>query len=426
MKQTWVSTLGLLIAPVFVVLLLLGFQQISNWVLERDLKFPPSESITNMLPCRSHNHVPCKTVRYCPAGVSYIDTLMRTVAVQNGLDFDSQFESVCTPFQPGLTGLMADNVTLYSFLLDNPNTTLSAVLFTSAYAFDNSSTLPPDIELGYLMFYNNSLAQHDGNAPQFKLAIDRAALTMQLGVDASNLSMHAATQAFPVPKLRFASYDVVAANGGVWFYVPAMLIFFSLLTAIVTEKQKHLRLGLQQAGLSSIVYWLGWLCVALVLVTVSTLVLIGAGAACQFDVFLRCNFFAMFLLFFLFGMAVAMLALFVSTLVHTIKTAQAIGYSLILLGFVLQTILCSGNGVLADLLYESGEKLWVKAVRYALSLYPPFNLAKAYYDISTRAGTTFSFGQDILVLGPGFSWGDLYRERRVIFFTVRAVTSWCL
>ncbi len=31
-------------------------------------------------------------------------------------------------------------------------------------------------------------------------------------------------------------FDAVAANGGVWFYVPPMITFFILLTEIVMEK----------------------------------------------------------------------------------------------------------------------------------------------------------------------------------------------
>ncbi len=36
--------------------------------------------------------------------------------------------------------------------------------------------------------------------------------------------------------MRIAGYDVVAANGGVWFYIPPMVTFFILLTEIVLEK----------------------------------------------------------------------------------------------------------------------------------------------------------------------------------------------
>lgn len=34
-----------------------------------------------------------------------------------------------------------------------------------------------------------------------------------------------------------------ASNGGVWFYLPAMIVFFVTLTEIVSEKELRLRLG---------------------------------------------------------------------------------------------------------------------------------------------------------------------------------------
>ena len=44
------------------------------------------------------------------------------------------------------------------------------------------------------------------------------------------------SKSFPRPKMRVSGYDVVAANGGVWFYIPPMITFFILLTEIVMEK----------------------------------------------------------------------------------------------------------------------------------------------------------------------------------------------
>lgn len=72
------------------------------------------------------------------------------------------------------------------------------------------------------------------------------------------------------------------------------------------------------------------------------------------DLFLRSNFFAVFLLFFTFGLALIALAFLVSSLISRTQTAQTVGYAIVLIGFVFQAILCSGYGMLIDLLYNPG------------------------------------------------------------------------
>lgn len=75
-------------------------------------------------------------------------------------------------------------------------------------------------------------------------------------------------------------------------------------------------------GLSNFVYWLVWFLTAAIFVTLGTLILISAGLTCKFAFFTNSNFFAVFLLFFAFGIAMATLSFFLSTLIHSSKTAQ--------------------------------------------------------------------------------------------------------
>jgi len=56
----------------------------------------------------------------------------------------------------------------------------------------------------------------------------------------------------------------------------------------------------------------------------------------------------------------------------------------VLVGFVFQTILSSGNGILVDMLWTSTAADWVIAVRWILTFYPPFNMAKVYSDIAAK------------------------------------------
>jgi hypothetical protein len=65
-------------------------------------------------------------------------------------------------------------------------------------------------------------------------SLDQAILQMK--TNNPNATIEIETMNFPQAPNRMSSYDVVAANGGVWFYVPPMVIFFILLTEIVMEK----------------------------------------------------------------------------------------------------------------------------------------------------------------------------------------------
>jgi hypothetical protein len=62
----------------------------------------------------------------------------------------------------------------------------------------------------------------------------------------------------------------------------------------------------------------------------------------------------MFLLFFVYGLAIQSIAYFLSAIISRSKTAQTVGYAIILIGFVFQSILAGGYGILVDLLYSDG------------------------------------------------------------------------
>lgn len=91
---------------------------------------------------------------------------------------------------------------------------------------------------GYILFYNTTEAKDhfwQNPAVEFARSLDRAILNMQGGF-AKNITYDVSARPFPRAKSRIAEFDVVASDGGVWFYIPPMVIFFILLTEIVQEK----------------------------------------------------------------------------------------------------------------------------------------------------------------------------------------------
>jgi ABC-type multidrug transport system ATPase subunit len=192
--------------------------------------------------------------------------------------------------------------------------------------------------------------------------------------------------------------------------------FFHILTEIVGEKESRLRLGMRMMGLKTSVYWLVWFFTGALYILLSTLVLIGAGLACQFAFFVNSNFFAVFLLFFLFGIAMVCFAFWLSSLISSSKTAQTVGYAIILVGFVFQAIMSSGNGALVDMLWADDLPPWVLFVRWVLTQYPPFNFDKAFADIAFKSSDTLNLSEGRIVKGKGFEWDDLFEGRAINFF----------
>lgn len=268
---------------------------------------------------------------------------------------------------------------------------------------------------GYTLWFNNSATSGDSNDVREMLqALDQEVMRAKLSsVGMAPVNVTSSWAHFPFVPARIAQLDVVTANGGVYFYLVPMIVFFVLLTSIVQEKDANLRTGMRMMGMSSLVYWTCWSLQAVVFVVASTLVLMVSAAACQFHVFLRSNQFVVFLMFALYGFAIVAMAFCFSAFTSRVQTAQAVGYGLILLGFIFQSILTSGYGVFVDILYSNDVPGWVVLLRFIFMQYPPFNFAKIYSDVAFLSGDTVDFRQGVVNEGAGFYWRNLFDYRCV-------------
>lgn len=109
-------------------------------------------------------------------------------------------------------------------------------------------------------------------------------------------------------------------------------------------------------------------------------------------------------------------AFWLSSLISSSKTAQTVGYAIILVGFVFQAIMSSGNGALVDMLWADDLPPWVLFVRWVLTQYPPFNFDKAFADIAFKSSDTLNLSEGRIVKGKGFEWDDLFEGRAINFF----------
>ena len=81
-------------------------------------------------------------------------------------------------------------------------------------------------------------------------------------------------------------------------------------------------------------------------VIVSSLVLIGSGNLFKLEIFVKTEFWVLFVTFILHGTGLLTFALMISTFIKTSKIAQSVGYTFTLIGFVFQVLLCSAYGLL--------------------------------------------------------------------------------
>jgi hypothetical protein len=271
---------------------------------------------------------------------------MRSLAIAEGLDPDRDLRPYGnTSLFFGVPDLTKDFELLTNYTLDYPNRTHLIVTFQSGYL--EPTKMPADP--GYIIWYNSSrTAEKTNDAQAFLRALDQQIAREKM--QQNNVTFEVHTSDFPYVPTRFSQLDVVSANGGVYFYLIPMIVFFVLLTGIVEEKEANLRTGMRMMGMSSPMYWYTWLNQGFFFVLSSTLILMATAAACQFDVFIHANQFVIFLMFYFYGFAIVALAMCFSAFISRVQTAQAVGYGIILLGFIFQSILTSSYGMFLEIL----------------------------------------------------------------------------
>merc|ERR1719502_1915033 len=126
-------------------------------------------------------------------------------------------------------------------------------------------------------------------------------------------------------------------------------------------------------GLANAPYWAAWFLQGAAFSAAAAAILIASGCLCGFDVFWNASWLVLFLLFGLLG------------IVKSVKAAQTIGYGVILVGFVFQTVICTGYGSLLYMFFSLDLPQWTHWVRRVLLLYPPFNMSLVYYMVSQKA-----------------------------------------
>ena len=466
------GTIGILLTPILVCVILSSFQCMSNVVLSHDQPHPPSLPVAPLPQCTVGLGGTCTTIVYTPS-VPWTDEVMQTLCKQS--QGTLIFGQDVIPLPQGSSHLnntwcvgdinhtvpenqyiapwfhipteayiakqlkrgkltypcewYQDNQILQEYLLARPNQTQAALQFTSAYIDASLPTSIPglpsihlptgyNISVGYSLYFNATInkfpIREPNNALETMRALDTAILSRR--TNDPNASITANYARFPVPKPRLVGYDVVSSQGGIWFFLPGCVIFFSLFVELVTEKELQLKLGMQFMGMTEGAYWSSWVVSAFIFSTASTAILIASGHLFGYSTFINTDLAVLFVIYWCFNIAMCGLSFFLASIVNTRKGAQTIGYSFILVGFVFQTIICTGYGSLIDLLFSNDVAWWVNLIRYVLQCYPPFSFAKAFFAVSDIAGKQYEYSEGTVNPGHHFYWhnGTQTRHKRLL------------
>jgi len=101
---------------------------------------------------------------------------------------------------------------------------------------------------------------------------------------------------------------------------------------LVLEKELHLRQAMAVVGLRDPIYWFTWIVTNLLWNLYTALSLMAAGAAFQFDYFLKNDFWTYGTLFILFSFSLVPFTILISLFIGKNRTATTVGFAVYLIG----------------------------------------------------------------------------------------------
>ncbi|WIA36227.1 hypothetical protein OEZ86_007561 [Tetradesmus obliquus] len=170
-------------------------------------------------------------------------------------------------------------------------------------------------------------------------------------------------------------------------YVQSPNEFFQMpfihLTMLVTEKETGLRQALQTMGLQQGSYWLSWWLFEAVMAGITAWCITGFGVALRLAMFVHNDVWLMFVLFWLFGMAMASFTCCVSVFLQTSQSASNAGLGIVLVGWICQALGCYGLPFAPSIYFTKNGM--GKVFFWIFAMFPWNPLTKGVLDMSAAA-----------------------------------------
>ncbi|CAG8563020.1 1691_t:CDS:2 [Ambispora leptoticha] len=403
------STISQAFAGPFIFLLLLFIlQKADNSVQRRSYYHPKSYPLLGLLQCQGRSvNSPCINVMYTP-NTPETQKIMQTFSINNEkrtgqpMPLEDINLDLNTPPTRKLGIVAVPNANfIYSYTLNNPNTTLFGIEFTTV-----------DNNYRYQVWFNSTQTNNNTDVfneqlLSFQRGIDEAIVTVATNSSAGSSdspAINVQLKDWPIVPPKTITDQIVANLGALFFFCAEMIIFISILNTIVSEKEAKLTDSLVMMGLKKEVYWLSYLISNAWLVVICSLVTCIFGLIFDFSVFRHTNFLVLLITFILFGLAMVTFAFFITTFCRAARVAVLVGIFIFILGLIFESFVFSNAYVGYIWWDKSTSKLgWI-----ILMFIPFFNFGKIYLDMSQLTNGKYDYLTDTSNPGPGFKWGDLY------------------
>ncbi|KAJ3275448.1 ATP-binding cassette sub- A member 1 [Terramyces sp. JEL0728] len=307
-----VQTVG---APLMFMILIYIFQQADFSIQSMSNKNPASHSLSGVYGCTPQSRKGCINIMYTPdtaAVRSYLSAFAQKNALRTG---EPAFD-----LQSGVTALnqvplqkvgmipVANTDFLYRYVVTNPNTTNWGI------NFDIKTGTVTNIR--YQVWYNHSRIANGVDVFGEQLValtrgLDEAIMSVA-GNTPSTVNFDVKMMDWPVVPPSTLSDTIVQNLGPVFFFCCVMVIFINVLSQILEEKEKKLRIGMEVMGLKPSVYWISHFLTNSFLIFVGAWVTVALGIAFGFKAFTKSNVFVSlvlsFLPFFNFGLMFLMIS----------------------------------------------------------------------------------------------------------------------
>jgi len=294
---------------------------------------------------------------------------------------------------------------MYNYVLNHQNITQYGIVFDVKR--DNNLT-----NYRYQVWFNSTSNYNKTDSYSSKIAsiargIDEA--IVQYANGNPNIKAKFDVDLKDFPELPFEGYQelTITLAGPMVFFCVSMVIFINILNTLVAEKESKTRYSMEMMGLKRSVYWLSWTIIYVVYYIVNTLFTILFGFLFGYSFFTNTSFIILFLVFFVYGIAMGAFAMFITTLVKNTRTAILIGISFLILGFLINCVVFQYEQLAYMFWSDKIPQIVGKLFSY---LIPFFNFGKLFMDISKLSSNTYNIITQTVVEGKGFHWDDFMKK----------------
>ncbi len=398
--RRWKSTLIQLAAPILIIsicwILVLIVQSVRNDYLT---PFPGSVDTTRLVPCRSWGGQSCYTLAYAHNNNQFAKRVVDSMAQQVGVNVSEFLE-----FQ-----YEAD---MKDFFFRNPNRTLTGLAFsnTTRPPQGPQRTFYPQANLTSYVIYYNTTGDVRAQVREIQTLVDSNIIYLTMKdsgepIEYNRSAIQVKWKGYPRPSSTAnGQVFIFATTGPQFFSMIGMFVMVLALNAIAVEKETRLRFGMKVIGLKDSSYWFSWFLTLTVISALQTLITIAFGSATQIFIFLSTDFVPIFCLFFIYCLSLVAMAFLLSTFVNTGKSALILGFIILALGFILNTII--SNPTLIFQLYDPNTPVILPIL---FSIYPPFNFAKMLADITTLTQPVLNPVTRVYEGGKQYTFSQMYK-----------------